>query len=44
MLAERFTAQILTKADPDGAPLPAVRDIRDAIDTRVTDLPSSLPA
>ncbi|MGW3457574.1 arsenate reductase/protein-tyrosine-phosphatase family protein [Streptomyces albidoflavus] len=31
-------------ADPDGAPLAAVRDIRDVIDARITDLLSSLPA
>jgi protein-tyrosine-phosphatase len=31
-------------ADPDGAPLAAVRDIRDAVDAHVTELLSSLPA
>ncbi len=31
-------------ADPDGAPLAAVRGIRDAIDTHITELLASLPA
>ncbi|MEV4232989.1 arsenate reductase ArsC [Streptomyces bobili] len=31
-------------ADPDGAPLAAVRGIRDAIDAHITELLSSLPA
>ncbi|WP_127356040.1 arsenate reductase ArsC [Actinacidiphila soli] len=31
-------------ADPDGAPIAVVRDIRDAIDTHITELLSSLPA
>ncbi|MFE2282536.1 arsenate reductase ArsC [Streptomyces sp. NPDC059454] len=31
-------------ADPDGAPLAAVRGIRDAIDARITELLTSLPA
>jgi hypothetical protein len=31
-------------ADPEGAPLAAVRDIRDAIDARITEPLSSLPA
>ncbi|WP_327288268.1 hypothetical protein [Streptomyces sp. NBC_01198] len=30
-------------ADPDGATLGTVREIRDAIDARVTDLPAALP-
>jgi protein-tyrosine-phosphatase len=31
-------------ADPDGAPIAVVRDIRDAINAHVTDLLASLPA